>query len=66
MKVNGKHQLLVMLIMLIRILSRSVHNIKKITEALVVANKNIELKGTVGETKYMAISEIRIQDEVKI
>jgi len=55
-----------MLIMLIRILSRSVHNIKKITEALVVANKNIELKGTVGETKYMAISEIRIQDEVKI
>jgi len=66
LKVNGKHQLLVMLIMLIRILSRSVHNIKKITEALVVANKNIELKGTVGETKYMAISEIRIQDEVKI
>jgi hypothetical protein len=33
---------------------------------LVVANKNIELQVTAGKTKYMAMPEIRIRDEVKI
>jgi hypothetical protein len=47
-------------------LSRSVHTTKKIIEALVVANKDIELKVTAGKTKYTAMSGIRIQDEVKI
>jgi len=47
-------------------LSRNVNTIKKITEALVTANKNTELQVTAGKTKYMAMSEIRIQDKVKI
>jgi hypothetical protein len=35
-------------------------------EALVVASKKTELQVTAGKTKYMAMSEIRMQDEVKI
>jgi hypothetical protein len=55
LKLNGTHQLLVYADY-VNILGGSIHAIKKNTEALVVASKEIGLELNVEETKYMVIS----------
>ena len=56
LKLNGTHQLLVYAFDVI-ILGGSVYTIKKITEALVVANKEIGLEVNSDNTKHMVISQ---------
>ena len=56
MKLNGTHQLLVYADD-VNILCRSVHSIKKKTEALVVASKEIGLEVNADKTKYMVMSQ---------
>ena len=65
MKLNGKHQLLVDADD-VNILGGSVHTMKKNTEALVVASKEIGLEVNADKTNYMVMSQIRMQDEVTI
>jgi hypothetical protein len=55
LKVNGTHQLLVYADD-VNILGGSIHAIKKNTEALVVASKEIGLEVNAEKTKYMAMS----------
>jgi hypothetical protein len=55
LKLNGTHQLLVYADD-INILGGSVHAIKKNTEALVVASKEIGLEVNAEKTKYMVMS----------
>ena len=55
LKLNGSHQLLVYADG--NILGRSVHAIKKNTEALVVASKETGLEVNAGKTKYMVMSQ---------
>jgi hypothetical protein len=55
LKLNGTHQLLVYSVN-INILGGSVHAIKKNTEALVVASKEIGLQVNAEKTKYMVMS----------
>jgi hypothetical protein len=55
LKLNGTHQLLVYAAV-VNILGGSIHSIKKNTEALVVANKEIGLEVNAEETKYMVMS----------
>jgi len=55
MKLNCTHQLLVYADD-VNILCGSVHTIKKITEALVVASKEIGLEWNADKTKYMVMS----------
>jgi hypothetical protein len=50
----------------VNILGRSVHTIKKNTEALVVASKETCLEENADKTKYMVMSRVRMQDEVTI
>ena len=55
MKVNGTHQLLVYADY-VNILRGSVHTIKKNTEALIVASKEIGLEVNADKTKYTFMS----------
>jgi hypothetical protein len=55
LKLNGTHQLLVYADD-VNILDRSIHTIKKHTEALVVASKEIGLEVNAEKTKYMVMS----------
>jgi hypothetical protein len=55
LKLNGTHQLLVYADK-VNILGGSVHAIKKNTEALVVASKEIGLEVNAEKTKYMVMS----------
>ena len=55
LKLNGTHQLLGYADG--NILGRSVHAIKKNTEALVVASKETGLEVNAGKTKYMVMSQ---------
>ena len=53
LKLNGTHQRLVDEV---NVLGRSIHTIKKNTETLVVASKEIGLEVNAGGTKYMVMS----------
>ena len=55
MKLNGTHQLLVYADD-DNTLGRSIHTIKKNTEALLVASKKIRLEVNADKTKYMVMS----------
>jgi len=55
LKLNGTHQLLVYADD-VNILCGSIHSIKKNTEALVVASKEIGLEVNADKTKYMVVS----------
>jgi len=55
LKLNGTHQLLVH-VELVNMLGESVHAVKKKTEALLVASKEIGLKVSADKTKYMVMS----------
>jgi hypothetical protein len=58
MNLNGKHQLLVHADDIT--LGRSIHTIKKTTEALVVASKETGLEVNVVKTEYMVMSRDQI------
>ena len=55
LKLNGTQQILVH-VNDVYILRRSIHTVKKITEAFVVASKDIELEVNANKTKYMVMS----------
>ena len=55
LKLNGTYQLLVYAVS-VHILGRSIHPIKKNTEALVIASKGIGLEVNADKTKYMVMS----------
>jgi len=55
LKLNGAHQLLVSADD-VNILGRRVHTIKKKTEALVVASKEMGLEGSANNTNYTVMS----------
>jgi hypothetical protein len=55
LKLNGTHQLLVYADD-VNLLDRSIHAIKKNTEALVVASKEIGLEVNAEKSKYMVMS----------
>jgi hypothetical protein len=55
LKLNGTHQLLVYADD-VTILGRSVQNIKKDTEALIVAHKEIGLEINADKTNYIGVS----------
>ena len=55
MKLNGTHQLLVYADY-VNILGKSIYAIKKNTNALVVASKDIGLEVNADKTKYMVMS----------
>jgi hypothetical protein len=63
LKLNGTHQRLVYADD-INILGGSIHAIKKNTQALVVASKEIGLEVNAERTKYMVMSPIRMQDKI--
>jgi hypothetical protein len=63
LKLNGTHQLLAYADD-VNILGRSAHAIKKNTEALVVASKEIGLEVNAEKTKYTVILAIRMQDKI--
>ena len=65
MKVNGSHQLLVHADD-VNILGGSVYTVTKSIEAFVFSRKESGLYVTAGKTQYMVMSEIRMQDEVRI
>ena len=55
MKLNGTHQLLVY-VADVNILAGSIHTVKKNTEALLVASKEVQLEVNGDKTKYMVMS----------
>jgi hypothetical protein len=64
LKLNGTHQLLVYADD-VNILGGSIHIIRKNTEALVIASKEIGLEVNAEKTKYIVMSsEIRMQDKI--
>ena len=65
LKLNGTHHLLVYANDF-NILGGSIHTVKEIAAALVVASKEIGLEVKADKTKYMACLEIRMQDEVTV
>jgi len=65
LKFNGTHQVLVYADD-VNMLGGSVHTIKKNADALVVACQEIGLEVNADKTKYMAMSLIKMQDEVTI
>jgi len=65
LKFNGTHQVLVYADD-VNMLGGSVHTIKKNSDALVVACQEIGLEVNAHKTKYMAMSLIKMQDEVTI
>jgi hypothetical protein len=65
LKLKGKHQLLVYA-NYVNILGRSIHTIKKNTEALVVASKEIGIEVNADKFSAWSCLEIRMQDEVRI
>ena len=65
MKLNGAHQLLVYADD-VNILGGNVHTLKENAEALIVSRKKIGLEVNADKTKYMVMSEIRMQDEVTV
>ena len=65
MKLNGAHQLLVYADD-VNILGGNVHTLKENAEALIVSRKKIGLEVNADKTKYMVMSEIRMQDEVRV
>ena len=66
LKLNGTHQLLVYADD-VNIVGRNAHILKKNTENLVVASKEIGLEANADKTKYTwSCLEIRMQDEVTI
>jgi DNA uptake protein ComE-like DNA-binding protein len=65
LKLNSKHQLLVDADD-VNILGGSVHTMKKNTEVLVVASKEIGLEVNADKTNYMVMSQIKMQEEVTI
>ena len=64
MKLGYTHQLLVYAND-VNILGASIHNIRKSTEALVVASKEIGLEVNAGNTKYMVIHVSRTERRSK-
>ena len=56
MKLNGKHQLLVYADD-VNVFGGSIHTVRKNTEALVIASKEIGLKAHSERTKYMVMSK---------
>jgi len=65
LKLNGAHQLLVYADD-VNILGGNVHTLKENAEALIVSRKKIGLEVNADKTKYMVMSEIRMQDEVRV
>jgi len=65
LKLNGAHQLLVYADD-VNILGGNVHTLKENAEALIVSRKKIGLEVNADKTKYMVMSEIRMQDEVTV
>jgi hypothetical protein len=65
LKLNGTHQLLVYAND-VSILGGSIQTIKKNTEAVVVAIKEIVLEANVDKTRTWSCLEIRMQDDVRI
>jgi hypothetical protein len=63
LELNGTHKLQVYADD-VNILGGSVHAIKKKTEALVVASKEIGLEVNAEKTKYMVMSRDRMQDKI--
>ena len=63
LKWNGAHQLLVYADD-VNMLGRSIHTIKKNTEALVLANQEIILTVKADKTNTWSYLEIRMQDKV--
>ena len=64
LKLNGTHQLLVYADD-VNTLGGSIHTIKKIAEALVVASKETGLEVNADKIKYMVMSECRTQSQYK-
>jgi hypothetical protein len=62
---NGKHQVLVFADD-VNILGRSIHTIKKNTEALVVVSKESGLEVNADKTEYMVMSRDRNARRIKI
>jgi hypothetical protein len=62
LKLNGTHQLL---IYVDEVLGRSIHTVKKNTEALVVTSKEISLEKNADKSTWSYL-EIRMQDEVTV
>jgi hypothetical protein len=56
LKFNGTHQLMFMFVVLTCILGQSVYTIKKNTEVLVFARKEIGLEVNADKAKYMVVS----------
>jgi predicted metal-dependent TIM-barrel fold hydrolase len=50
----------------VNILGGSVHTVKENAEALIVASKEIGLEVNADKSKYMVMSQIRLQDEVTV
>jgi hypothetical protein len=50
----------------VNVLSRSVHTIKKNTDALAVANKETGLEENVDKAEYMVMSRNKMQNEIMI
>jgi hypothetical protein len=65
LKLNGTHQLLAYADD-VNMLGGCVHAVKKNTEALVAATKEIGLEVNADKTKDMSCLEIRIQDEITV
>jgi hypothetical protein len=64
LKLNGTHQLLVYADD-VNILGGSIHTIRKNTEALVRAGKEIGLEVNAKKIKYMVMSRDQTQDKMK-
>ena len=65
MKLNGTHQLLAYADG-VNILGGSIYTLKKNAEALVAAAREIGLEVSADKTKYMVMSQVRMQDEFAV